>query len=402
MLQKQEIQVVVLGPSASGKSQLINRLASKPFEEKSDTTIGIRLLKHNITAERTVFYRDVGDSDITLTQKYINKAHQLYLVFNAHEPDGLNKLQKYLDDNKFALPTTAHITLIGTHEDLGLAKDIKTKAQQYVRPLGGDYYIISLKQDHEAAYNILVDKTKCLQIELDTTVASRRNSMSESIIDDQAIPSESKLTTIALQKHNKENQDRFIMEADHIQRVRSFDEPEKQAIQIYSSPPRHRPANERDEETPSPGLNPRKQNNKVKRTSSSSYRTPPQVSQASSGVSFALRMAGMAIMLAALTNLIYLTMIFAGFLSSVAMLAAVNQVIVTVGGLLGMSAPMATFSSLCAALGMSTTLGSAVMATTTSLLGLGLGYRLFRAGKPEEVSDDPANIQRDSNRRQFN
>lgn len=395
MLQKQEIQVVVLGPSSSGKSQLINRLTTKPFDEKADTTIGIKLTKQTITAERTIFYRDIGDSNQSLTQKYITKAHQLYLVFNAHDPDGLTKLQQYLHEHKFIFPKTAHTTLIGTHQDLGLAEGIETKAQQYVQPLQGDYYLISLKQNHEADYKSLVDKTKQLQIELEPKVFSGRNSLAGSVYeDDESTQGETKLTTLALQNHNKKTEEQFIQAADLIQRKRSFTRQEKTAIELFSSPPRHnRLADEGNGETLCPELNPykaqKKQNKNSKKTSTLLDRIPPQVSQASSGFSFALRMAGMAIMLAALTNLIYLTIIFAGFLSSVAMIAAVNQVIITVGGLLGMSAPMATFSSLCAALGMSTTLGSAVMATTTSLLGLGLGYRLFRCGKPAAESTDP-------------
>lgn len=396
MLQKQEIQVVVLGPSPSGKSQLINRLTTNTFDENADPTIGITLSKQPITAERTIFYRDIGDSNQTLTQKYINKAHQLYLVFNAHDPNGLTKLQQYLDDNKFVFPKTAHITLIGTHQDLGLAKDLETKAQQYVQSLRGEYYSISLKQNHENVYKNLVEKTKQLHIELDPKVSSRRNSLAGSVYDydDESDQGKTQLTAFALQEHNKKTEEKFIQAADRIQSKRSFTMQEKKAIELYSSPPRNnRITDERNGETPSSVPNPykasTKQSKKDKKTSNSLDRIPPQVSQASSGFSFALRMAGMAIMLAAVTNLIYLAIIFAGFLSSVAMTAAVNQVIVTVGGLLGMSAPMATFSSLCATLGMSTTLGSAVMATTTSLLGLGLGYRLFRCGKPAAESTDP-------------
>ena len=103
--------------------------------------------------------------------------------------------------------------------------------------------------------------------------------------------------------------------------------------------------------------------------------------------SFALRLAGIAIMLAALTCLIYLLLMTAGFVSAIAFTTMFNSVVVAVGGLLGVSAPLAALSGTCASLGLTTTTASSLLAASVSLVTMGMGYGVFRSGKQPSVAE---------------
>ena len=104
--------------------------------------------------------------------------------------------------------------------------------------------------------------------------------------------------------------------------------------------------------------------------------------------SFALRLVGMLLMAAALINIIYLLLIAAQVFSTVALTAGMNQLLVTVGGLLGMSAPVAAYAGACASAGLSTTTATSLLSATGSALFGGIGYGMFRAGRPAAAPDN--------------
>lgn len=99
-------------------------------------------------------------------------------------------------------------------------------------------------------------------------------------------------------------------------------------------------------------------------------------------LSFALRLAGMALMLAAITGLVYLALVAASLVSATVLTTMVNSIVVTVGGLLGMATPAAAFSAACAALGVSTVVGSNLLAASAGLVTFVTGYGLNRWGQP--------------------
>ncbi len=99
--------------------------------------------------------------------------------------------------------------------------------------------------------------------------------------------------------------------------------------------------------------------------------------------SFALRYVGMALMVAALVNAIYLLLIAMNVFSAVALTVGMNHLLVTVGGLLGFAAPVTAFGNACAAIGLSTAAATGALSATGSLLmAAGIGYSMFRRNAP--------------------
>ncbi|NDH68606.1 MAG: hypothetical protein EBY22_12025, partial [Gammaproteobacteria bacterium] len=101
-----------------------------------------------------------------------------------------------------------------------------------------------------------------------------------------------------------------------------------------------------------------------------------------STLSTALRYVGMALMVAALVNAIYLLLIAMNVFSAVALTAGMNHLLVTVGGLLGFAAPVAAFGNACAAIGLSTTAVTSALSATGSMLMAGTGFSLFPLNAP--------------------
>jgi hypothetical protein len=103
---------------------------------------------------------------------------------------------------------------------------------------------------------------------------------------------------------------------------------------------------------------------------------------AGSAFSFALRMVGLALMVAAVGSLVYLVLIAANVLSAVALTTAMSHVLATAGGVLGVTAPAVAFGNACAAWGISTSAATTVIAAASSMLVGLAGYGVFRCGKP--------------------
>ena len=104
--------------------------------------------------------------------------------------------------------------------------------------------------------------------------------------------------------------------------------------------------------------------------------------------SFALRMAGMAMILAALIGLIYIALAVVNIISAAALISLMNNIVVGVGSLLGASAAtsLMTISQVGASLNVSTTAVAGMFMTVPSLVLLVAGYGAFRAGsqKPDQ------------------
>ena len=105
--------------------------------------------------------------------------------------------------------------------------------------------------------------------------------------------------------------------------------------------------------------------------------------------SSALYFMGGALMALALANIIYLIGIALHVFSTVALTAGMNMVLVAVGGVLGVTAPVAAFANASATVGLSATTATGVLSATGSVLMAGIGYRLFSRSAPQrELVED--------------
>lgn len=103
-----------------------------------------------------------------------------------------------------------------------------------------------------------------------------------------------------------------------------------------------------------------------------------------------LRIIGITLLAAAIANLVYLALIATQVISAVAFTSAMNQLIVSIGTILSMAEPLVAFSNAAAAIGFSAVAAGQIVSATSSVVTMGLGYGLFRAGKPAATTDNSA------------
>lgn len=354
-------EIVILGPERTGKTQLVNRLLGHPFNPEYQVHIGIEIKKTKTPEEILIFYRDIaGDTDLKLIQTTIKMAHEIYMVFDASTTDGLEKLKYYIQDLTF--PQRAQITLIGTHADRSITEAVDNAAKVYAYDKKVDYCTISSLQDNHSVIQQLREKSSCLHSTSSSRLMTAPIKRQTSVNGSSVHSGESRVLTLSstsLREH-----DAFYNAAAN-NRKPGADK------QRYTH----------DYDTSySPGQ--------------SRYRGSKMSSAPANRCSCALRMAGMAMILAALIGLIYIALAVVNIISAAALISLMNHIVVGVGSLLGASTAtsLMTISQVGASLNVSTTAVAGMFMTVPSLALLVAGYGAFRAGgqKPaQNPEDDP-------------
>lgn len=354
-------EIVILGPAKTGKTQLVNRLVGKPFDSRYQGTIGIEPSKLSLSEQQAILYRDIaGDTDPGAMYKTIQSACEIYIVFNAYNADGFRDLQEYIKHLKF--PDAVPITLIGTHDDLGIKTAVENAAKAHAIEKKLDYFAISLSQDNSPVIEKLREKSNSLFstpiIPVNGVHTKRQSSSNGSVHSDGS--GVLTLTSVNLHRHTT---------AYASQNPRKTGSLGSKRKNVYGS-----------EHSFDLGYTKDMNGNSM----------PP--APASRCCSFALRMAGMAMILAALIGLIYIALAVVNIISAAALISLMNNIVVGVGSLLGASAAtsLMTISQVGASLNVSTTAVAGMFMAVPSVALLVAGYGAFRAGgqKPDHYTED--------------
>lgn len=377
--------IVVLGSANAGKTQLINRLSGRPFDEMYSITQGIDP-KKAAKPDRVIWFRDVSASTSSeMIGKPLKSAHEVYLVFDSSDPEGLKKLKDYLSTLNLNL-ADKKITLIGTHVDL--EQTVSTEEiVAYAKILNADYVQFSSKQANHPSIAKLTEASMQIEIKPRPEEMKRRSSFSSDLDLGEHVSTgsgnegkSSELTAAALKSHQEE------LEASKRQIDSGLTGPV--TVQKRSSPTDvDESARRRTKNRLSPNYSADvHRQNTTSQLQGSQQRPKPS----STWCSFALRMAGMAMILAGIIGLIYIALIIGNILTLHSLIALTNHIVTGIGALVGASAStsIATFGNVCASAGVSTTTGASAIVTGISLGVSALGLCLFRAGKVPQ-SDEP-------------
>ena len=398
-------EILILGPENAGKTQLVNRLLNKKFNPNEGSTVGIALDKQYISATRTIVYRDVAaDSLVTTFERYFCSSHQIYLVFNASDNNGLSALRNYIEN--FEFPDSAKITLIGTHTDLGITT--LTENETYAAELGGEYYSISSKDKNNVNIERLLSTSSELPTQvLQQTQTNRRRSVDGSINQDGTGTSVMGLSSVRLRQFNlkKKEQDigEYIVteyrfeEQSSSHDTRGSEKGEKKEVSGYNcNESAILPSQEAKQGTSNNNLIQSSQNTSVsnlirgmqqhhRRQSSTRNPLPTPASANTTPApenrySFAFRMAGIAMILAAVIGLIYTALVVVNILTATTLISVMNHIVVGIGSLLGASTST-NIVTIAASLNVSKTAVAAMLMTVPIVALLAVGFGVFRAGQ---------------------
>jgi GTPase SAR1 family protein len=360
--------ITFIGPEKSGKTQIVNRVATdNDFVEKYKVRTGTLNTKKTYPEKGLqIEYTDYGpDIQAEQINSGLTKASKICLVFDATDKStdksAVQNLIAYLSSKGITLPAGTQLLIVGNKIDLlslEQISDVSRAANEYAQTKGATFLAVSAK--NKTHIDVLIDSLITgLPVGLSSSVTfTRRSSLSQ--------------RSIASSTSNRQNLGEKVTKgavsiedlAEASDEEDTLNTAKKTTLTIHDSSIR----------TYSPS-----------RARSRVQKVPP----ADTTLSFALRLAGMALIVTAITSLIYLAIVAAGFVSSVVLTGVVNQVVVTVGGLLGMSAPVAALTQFFATYGISAVAGSELLAVGASLLTLGVGYGLRRLGqKPAAANDE--------------
>lgn len=397
MQKKQENKhvVVIIGSSKVGKTQVFNLLSGKQAFEENPKTINGPQTKTRSYPERNLnaIYMDFGPNikgDLIGTiNSSLSRAHKICFVFDISDENFKKKLQEYIDDSGIELPLGISIILIGTKADLvdkSLLSTRQVEAVQFAsRTLQAECLIISTKTgDNIDALSKHILATLAEMRPLPAvdprTQLQRRGSFGENLRRMQENITQGELPDADDLLEEIVNASPNELDAEDTQNL----------IANIGSSVKKMPLAPKTVKISSP-RNLLHEFNQQNSRSARSLGTPTAARQspANAMFSFVFRLTGMILMAAALINFIYLILIAAHIVSAAALTAGMNQILVTIGGLFGMTGPVASYANACAALGLSTSTATSILSASGGTLLGGLGYTLFRCGKPAAESTNP-------------
>lgn len=372
---REKHNIIFIGPEGSGKTEIFKRLATtKKFEPLRKKRMGL-IPAQKIYPEKSlqIEYLDCGPN---IESEQINpallKASKICLVFEVTDKNWLQTIDNYLISKHIDLPLGTQLLILGNKIDL-LAEDQRANfysaAESYASSKGATFVAYSAKENTHI--DVLIDSlTTGLPVGLSSSssgIPTRRASFSQRSI-------------VSSTSNRQQLGKKVALGAASIEDLAQSDEDDtpNNGAGAGGLPSQQRKPEQEKQRTPIRTYSPNRARHRVDAV-------PP----ADTTLSFALRLAGMALIVTAITSLIYLAIVAAGFVSAVALNGVVNQVVVTVGGLLGMSAPAAALTQFFATYGISAAAGSELLAAGASLVTLGVGYGLRRFGqKPAAANDE--------------
>ncbi len=381
-------KIAIIGPSMSGKTQLHGRLIGKTnFSEKHLKRAGDQI------GGKVVQYWDFRpDASLEAISSELKTAHKICLVFNATDSNWMQKLNEYLRTTELDIPVTTPIILVGTHADQ-LSEQQQTElaitASEYAkdRLRGAVYMLVSAQNDFNipTLSEVVKKDLPNLDVVADGFIATggqhtRRLSLTKNLLrlaQDEELDADQLVDLIAIAA---EVGDQPAVERLGTRLFSRNGTPLRIGRSSQNEPSDFSRRLDFTYDTPVQSRRPSFDNNSQR--SPSVAAVPPAPQSNATYLSFALRLAGIGLMLAAITGLVYLALVAASLLSATALTTAVNSIVVTVGGLLGMATPAAAFSAACAALGVSTVVGSNLLAASAGLVTFATGYGLNRWGQP--------------------
>ncbi len=323
--------IAIIGPQGVGKTELHKRLiGEKVFSYSHETKTGIQIGPNK--KHPNILYWDFGpDMKPEMINRYLGKVHKICLVFDARDTNWAKTVADYLTHNAIVIPNTTPLLTVGTQSD-NLSPTEPKKLEKIINP---NFFEVSSKTGKgiDDLYDSIVTGLPALK---DDNIFFQRLVQELTSTPGQANHSPAGIT--------------------------DYD-------------PNRTPESDNDESPVARNLFPSPRKEKA----SSS------VSSSETSCSFALRLIGMALMLAAIVALIYLILAATGFISAIAFTHMTHSIVIMTGELLGVSAPLGSFSVACASSGLTSNATSGLIAGGMSLLSLGLGYGMFQSSQQESI-----------------
>ncbi len=167
-----EFQVVVVGDSGVGKSNLIKRFINNEFQSHSKATVGVEFLSKNFIINNEIFKINIWDTSgqeryKSITTAYYKGAKGAMIIYDVTNQNSFNNVDKWFNEIKDKAYKNINLIMIGNKTDLEDKKVVSSedsldKAKKFDIPVM-ETSALNASKVKEAFYLILKEMYKSVK-----------------------------------------------------------------------------------------------------------------------------------------------------------------------------------------------------------------------------------------------
>ena len=129
MSEESSIKVIVVGKSGSGKTNIINALVDKPFEDQNDSTLTSSFVSKNVIINKKKYQLEIWDTAgqemyKSLTRLFVVDSRIVIFVYDITDEGSFLELDYWITTVKEILGKSPIYAIFGNKEDLYLNEKV--------------------------------------------------------------------------------------------------------------------------------------------------------------------------------------------------------------------------------------------------------------------------------------
>ena len=163
MSEENNIKIILVGMSGTGKTNIIKALVDKPFEEDNDSTLTSSFVSKNISINKKNYQLEIWDTAgqevyKSLTKIFIVDSKIVIFVYDITHEDSFEELDYWIKTVQDILGKSPIYALFGNKKDLYLNEKVdEEEARKKAEEIGAYFKLTSAKTERENINIYLID-----------------------------------------------------------------------------------------------------------------------------------------------------------------------------------------------------------------------------------------------------
>ena len=166
MTEENEIKVILVGETGTGKTSLINTFIGLKFDEKVESTSSASFVTHKMQIEGKTYainlWDTIGQEKLKAQTKIFFKNSKIViLVYDITNKKSFTELENWHKQVKESLGDNIVLGVLGNKKDLFLQEDVKEEeAEEYAKSIGAKWGLTSAKTERQSFVTYMEDLIK--------------------------------------------------------------------------------------------------------------------------------------------------------------------------------------------------------------------------------------------------
>ena len=155
MSEENNIKIILVGMSGTGKTNIIKALVDKPFEEDNDLTLTSSFVSKNISINKKNYQLEIWDTAgqevyKSLTKIFIVDSKIVLFVYDITQKDSFEELEYWIQTVQDILGNAPIYAIFGNKKDLYLSEKVEEKeGRKKAEEIGAYFKLTSAKTERE-------------------------------------------------------------------------------------------------------------------------------------------------------------------------------------------------------------------------------------------------------------